>query len=134
MIINKERLPIKAHYFFFMAGMYSNQMQMLNRMQLSVYFVLAMGPILPQLSVFGKQLGISTIVMGSVTGILPILFLIAKPLFGFLVDKFRQKRKIIFISLVVIMGIFYALIHFVEGQEIKNYNLTCSQVQICNVS
>jgi hypothetical protein len=41
--INKELLPVKAHYFFFMA---------------------ALGPILPQINVFGRQLGVSPSVMG----------------------------------------------------------------------
>lgn len=41
--INKQLLPVKAHYFFFMA---------------------ALGPILPQINVFGRQLGISPSAMG----------------------------------------------------------------------
>lgn len=47
-----------------------------------------MGPILPQLTVFGKQLGIGPDVMGLITSILPILYVIAKPIVGFVIDYF----------------------------------------------
>lgn len=47
-----------------------------------------MGPILPQINVFGKELGIGPDVMGLVTSILPILYVVAKPIVGFLIDYF----------------------------------------------
>lgn len=47
-----------------------------------------MGPILPQINVFGKQLGISPDVMGLITSILPILYILAKPAVGYLMDYF----------------------------------------------
>lgn len=47
-----------------------------------------MGPILPQLAVLGKELGIAADVMGYITAILPILYVIAKPAFGLLADYF----------------------------------------------
>lgn len=77
-----------------------------------------MGPILPQLSVYGKEMGISTVVMGTVTGILPITFLIAKPLFGILVDVYRDYRKVIFMSLITIMTLSYALIAFIPVPKV----------------
>ncbi|XP_018565795.1 major facilitator superfamily domain-containing protein 6 [Anoplophora glabripennis] len=95
MKINRKLLPIKAHYFFFMA---------------------AMGPILPQLQVYGKELGISSVVMGSITGVLPIVFLIAKPAFGMLVDVYRNYRKTIFMMLISTMTISYALMNFIPPE------------------
>lgn len=47
-----------------------------------------MGPILPQLSVIGKQIGIPPDVMGYITAVLPVLYVLAKPLVGFLADYF----------------------------------------------
>lgn len=100
----------------------------------------AMGPILPQLSVYGKQLGVSPVVMGTVTGILPIMFLIAKPIFGFLVDKYRTYRKQIFLSLIVAMGLLYSGLYFVpfqnntwhlKGEDCRN---AISEENTCNVS
>lgn len=114
--INKQLLPIKAHFFFFMA---------------------AMGPILPQLSVYGKELGISPVVMGTVTGILPILFLLAKPAFGLLVDVFRHYRKAIFLGLILATSASYAFLYFVPSRFMTKYqfkNTNCSQLDTCNVA
>lgn len=104
--INRNLLPIKAHYFFFMA---------------------AMGPILPQLPVLGKELGVSSVVIGTITGILPIIFLIAKPVFGLIVDVFRKYRKSIFMILIMVMIISFALLDYVPPQpnlniELRNVN------------
>lgn len=50
-----------------------------------------MGPILPQIGVFGKQLGVSPDVMGLITSVLPIMYLLAKPGVGFLIDSFPVR-------------------------------------------
>ncbi|KAK5650024.1 hypothetical protein RI129_001053 [Pyrocoelia pectoralis] len=113
--INKGLLPIKAHFLFFMA---------------------AMGPILPQLSVYGKELGISPVVMGTVTGILPILFLLAKPAFGLLVDVLRHYRKAIFLGLILTTSFFYAFLYFVPSRFISKYHfqqIQCSQLETCKL-
>lgn len=47
-----------------------------------------MGPILPQINVFGKGLGISPDVMGFIMSCLPILYVLAKPAVGFVIDYF----------------------------------------------
>ncbi|KAG4072719.1 hypothetical protein HA402_001831 [Bradysia odoriphaga] len=93
--INKSFLPIKAHYFFFMA---------------------AIGPILPQLPVIGKQLGISADIMGLITSVLPILYILAKPAVGYLMDYFTRIRKVIFIAIILIMTLSYAGFYIVPSQ------------------
>lgn len=50
-----------------------------------------MGPILPQINVLGKQLGISADIMGLITSVLPILYILAKPAVGYLMDYFPVK-------------------------------------------
>ncbi|XP_011058036.1 PREDICTED: major facilitator superfamily domain-containing protein 6-like [Acromyrmex echinatior] len=118
MKINYTQLPIKTHYFFFMA---------------------AMGPILPFLPVYGKQLGVSPLIMGSITAILPILFLIAKPTFGFIVDYFRTKRKLIFIALLAITSSCYILMYFLpalpgpflSGHQFQN--VSCASLPSCDM-
>lgn len=50
-----------------------------------------MGPILPQTNVFGKELGISPDVMGLITSVLPILYVLTKPAVGYLIDYFPVK-------------------------------------------
>ncbi|XP_060523756.1 major facilitator superfamily domain-containing protein 6 [Cylas formicarius] len=124
MKVNRNLIAIKAHYFLFMA---------------------AMGPILPQLSVYGKEMGISTVVMGAVTGILPVAFLVAKPLFGILVDIYRDYRKVIFMTLIFVMTLSFSLIAFipattqlsrsvVSGQLEDFYLDTCKVIESTNAS
>ncbi|CAK9808396.1 Major facilitator superfamily domain-containing protein 6 [Anthophora quadrimaculata] len=116
MKLNYTQLPIKVHYFFFMA---------------------AMGPILPFLPVYGKQLGISALVMGSITAILPILFLIAKPTFGFLVDYFYAWRKSIFITLLATTSSCYIFMYFLPilpGPVLPDHsftNVSCDILPYC---
>uniref|UniRef100_A0A1B0GBJ0 Major facilitator superfamily associated domain-containing protein n=1 Tax=Glossina morsitans morsitans TaxID=37546 RepID=A0A1B0GBJ0_GLOMM len=103
--INKRLLPIKAHFLFFMA---------------------AMGPILPQLSVLGKQIGIAPEVMGYITSVLPIMYVIAKPLFGFVADYFTKLRKLIFIGLIFAMTLAYAAFYFIP--QIHNAPISLDDV------
>ncbi|XP_053966580.1 major facilitator superfamily domain-containing protein 6 [Anastrepha ludens] len=106
--VNKRLLPIKAHFFFFMA---------------------AMGPILPQLSVYGKQLGIPPDIMGYITSVLPIMYVIAKPIVGYIADYFSHFRKFIFSLLIILMTLAYAAFYFVPPsalQAIDDVNATWS--------
>lgn len=104
--INTRLVPIKAHYFFFMAGKIDDEsgQQLIHSLfkaqkirAIIITFVsiplftfrsIAMGPILPQINVFGKDLGVSPDVMGLITSILPILYILAKPAVGYLIDSF----------------------------------------------
>ncbi|XP_041989069.1 major facilitator superfamily domain-containing protein 6 [Aricia agestis] len=81
--IDKGLLPIKIHFFFFFA---------------------ALGPLLPQMNVYGRQLGVSPQAMGLVTAVLPLLWAAAKPIFGYIVDFFPRQRKLVFMLLIVVMS------------------------------
>lgn len=104
-----------------------------------IFLILAMGPILPFLPVYGKQLGISPLIMGSITAILPILFLIAKPAFGFVVDYFRAWRKLIFITLLAVTSGCYILMYFLPilpGPILPDHqfqNISCSSLPSCDM-
>lgn len=110
--INHTLLPVKAHFFFFMA---------------------AMGPILPFLPVFGKQLGLSEVALGLITSVLPILFLLAKPVFGFILDYFQSQRKTVFITLVATTSVFFTLLYLVPAPDTAPFHkeLTCDALQLC---
>lgn len=113
--VNQRLLPVKAHYFFFMASM---------------------GPILPFTVVFGKQLGISEIVMGTITAVMPLLFLVAKPAFGYLADYFQRQRKLLFMTLISIMCAAHVLLYFVPPSKIPSLtiqNLTCDDIISCGM-
>ncbi|XP_050359474.1 major facilitator superfamily domain-containing protein 6 [Nymphalis io] len=94
--IDKGLLPIKIHFFFFFA---------------------ALGPLLPQMNVFGRQLGVSPAVMGLVTAVLPLLWAVAKPLFGYVVDFWPSKRKLVFIFLIIVMTGSYCGLWFLPMPE-----------------
>ncbi|XP_050559509.1 major facilitator superfamily domain-containing protein 6 [Spodoptera frugiperda] len=96
--IDRGLLPIKAHFFFFFA---------------------ALGPILPQINVFGRQLGVSPSVMGMVTAVLPLLWAAAKPLFGYIVDFWPARRKLVFMLLITIMTGSYCCLWFLPMPEPK---------------
>lgn len=61
-----------------------------------------MGPILPQLSVYGKQLGVSPDVMGYITSVLPIIYVIAKPIVGYVADYFSVILNDIHLQALII--------------------------------
>lgn len=117
MKINYKQLPIKAHYFCFMA---------------------AMGPILPFMSVYGKKIGVSSIVMGSITSLLPILYLLAKPIFGFIVDYFQEFRKSIFMILLSITSTSFILLYVLPSLPGPHFlgtqfeNISIGEIDFCN--
>ncbi|KAL0852793.1 hypothetical protein ABMA27_012600 [Loxostege sticticalis] len=94
--IDRGLLPIKAHFFFFFA---------------------ALGPLLPQMNVFGRQLGVSPAAMGVVTAVLPLLWAAAKPLFGYVVDYWPAHRKLVFMLLITIMTGSYCCLWFLPMPE-----------------
>ena len=78
---------------------------------------------MPYLTVYGKELGISEVIMGSITAVVPITFLLAKPVFGFIADYFYEKRKLIFIILIISMSVFYLGLYFIPPVNIElEYN------------
>ncbi|XP_052754961.1 major facilitator superfamily domain-containing protein 6 isoform X1 [Galleria mellonella] len=94
--IDKGLVPIKVHFFFFFA---------------------ALGPLLPQINVFGRQLGVSPGVMGMVTAVLPLLWAAAKPLFGYVVDFWPAHRKLVFMLLITVMTGSYCCLWFLPMPE-----------------
>ncbi|XP_073963822.1 major facilitator superfamily domain-containing protein 6 [Choristoneura fumiferana] len=94
--VDKSLVPIKAHFFFFFA---------------------ALGPLLPQMNVFGRQLGVSPAAMGLVTSVLPLLWAAAKPLFGYVVDFWPSHRKLVFMLLITTMTGSYCSLWFLPMPE-----------------
>ncbi|XP_026666852.1 major facilitator superfamily domain-containing protein 6 [Ceratina calcarata] len=111
--VNKELLPIKAHYFLFNA---------------------ATGPIVPFLPTIAKQLGFSGFLVGTIYMILPISGLLAKPLFGALADKFRI-HKLLFLIFQVVVAISLFSIYFIPEIRRENVALICNgdaSLEICS--
>ncbi|XP_077266793.1 major facilitator superfamily domain-containing protein 6-like [Temnothorax americanus] len=93
MKINYRHLCIKAHYFFFMASG---------------------GVSVPYIPVYGKQIGVSPLVIGTIGTFFSILHLITKPVCGFIID-YSQWRKFIFIALNALSSCSYVSIFFLPS-------------------
>ncbi|XP_011688857.1 PREDICTED: major facilitator superfamily domain-containing protein 6-like [Wasmannia auropunctata] len=119
MKINYTLLSLKAHYFFFMGGM---------------------GSIFPFIPVYGKQLGISPIIMGSITTVLPILYMITQPIFGLIMDYFQTKKRLIFMAVLVVANSSYILLYFLPslpGPILPDHqfqNVSCAFLPFCDIN
>uniref|UniRef100_A0A1B0GG72 Major facilitator superfamily associated domain-containing protein n=1 Tax=Glossina morsitans morsitans TaxID=37546 RepID=A0A1B0GG72_GLOMM len=106
--INKDLLPIKAHYFLFNAGT---------------------APVVPFMPTLAKQLGYSSIVVGTMYTILAVIGMLTKPLVGFLSDRILiacfiafsisryQRHRMLFISCEILTGLAFFLITFTPGVQ-----------------
>ncbi|XP_071581474.1 major facilitator superfamily domain-containing protein 6-like [Temnothorax nylanderi] len=118
MKIKYTHLSLKAHYFFFMANI---------------------GAIFPFLPVYGKQLGVSPLVMATITITCPILYIIVKPIVGFLLDYFYTKKKLIFMIILVISSGSYIMLYFLPSLEEpivlddQFQNVSCASLPSCDV-
>ncbi|KAK3921168.1 Major facilitator superfamily domain-containing protein 6 [Frankliniella fusca] len=84
--VNRNLLPMKAHYFLFNAGS---------------------APIVPFLPVYARQLGFSSFVVGTVYAVLPIFGMLSKPLFGAVADHFKQQKSLfLFFQLISAVALF----------------------------
>ncbi|XP_068142157.1 LOW QUALITY PROTEIN: major facilitator superfamily domain-containing protein 6 [Drosophila tropicalis] len=95
MAIDKELLPMKAHYFLFNAGT---------------------APVVPFMPTLALQLGYSSVVVGTMYMILPIIGMLAKPLFGYIADRFHRHRCL-FLSGQILTGVAFFMIMFVPAVE-----------------
>uniref|UniRef100_A0A0A1XKW3 Major facilitator superfamily domain-containing protein 6 n=1 Tax=Zeugodacus cucurbitae TaxID=28588 RepID=A0A0A1XKW3_ZEUCU len=103
--IDKELLPMKAHYFFFNAGT---------------------APVMPFMPTLARQLGFSTVVIGTMYTILPIVGMLAKPLFGFIADRYQRHRTLFLIG-EVLTAIAFFLIQFTPAipQALPTVEFNC---------
>ncbi|XP_011058182.1 PREDICTED: major facilitator superfamily domain-containing protein 6-like [Acromyrmex echinatior] len=72
----------------------------------------ATGAISRYLPVYGKQLGISPLIMGSIIAIVPIASFIGKLILGYTADYYLEWRKAIFMALFAMTGASYFLMYF----------------------
>ncbi|CAH1777765.1 unnamed protein product [Owenia fusiformis] len=109
--INKRLLPVKAFYFCCLA---------------------AVGTLLPFISIYMKQLGLTASETAVIYGLMPFIGFFVRPVIGILADKFRQ-HKLCLILCCLFCGAFFALILAVpsKGKQTPSdnsnnkVNLTC---------
>ncbi|XP_023160958.2 major facilitator superfamily domain-containing protein 6 isoform X2 [Drosophila hydei] len=93
--IDKDLLPMKAHYFLFNAGT---------------------APVVPFMPPLAKQLGYSDVVVGTIYMILPIVGLLAKPLFGYIADRY-QRHRFLFLAGQLLTAVAFFMVMFVPAVE-----------------
>uniref|UniRef100_A0A182QGQ2 Major facilitator superfamily associated domain-containing protein n=1 Tax=Anopheles farauti TaxID=69004 RepID=A0A182QGQ2_9DIPT len=91
--INKKLLPMKAHYFLFNAGT---------------------APVVPFMPTLVRQLGFSTVIVGTIYTVLPIVGMLVKPLFGIIADRF-QRQKLLFLIFQILTAVPFFLIMFIPA-------------------
>lgn len=110
--VDVKMLPMKVHYFLFMGGV---------------------APMTSFLPTIAKQLGYSTIVVGTIYSILPILSLITKPIIGAIVDQFRVK-KLMFLAFILLSGLTAFSLMFVPAIPLDTtVELNCNSATYLNV-
>lgn len=95
--INKKFWPMKAHFFLWNAGT---------------------APVVPFMSVYARQLGFSSSIVGIIYTVLPICGMIAKPLFGGISDRFRCRRAI-FLAFQLATAVAFLGINYVPEVEVQ---------------
>ncbi|XP_017840545.2 major facilitator superfamily domain-containing protein 6-A isoform X2 [Drosophila busckii] len=93
--IDKDLVPMKAHYFLFNGGT---------------------APVVPFMPQLARQLGYSSVVVGTMYMILPIIGMLAKPLFGYIADRFNRHR-FLFLAGQLITAVAFFLIMFVPAVD-----------------
>lgn len=91
--VDKELLPMKAHYFLFNAGT---------------------APVVPFMPTLARQLGFSSVIVGTMYTVLPIVGMLAKPFFGFIADRY-QKHRFLFLMAQLLTAIAFFCIMFIPA-------------------
>ncbi|KAJ9601319.1 hypothetical protein L9F63_000541, partial [Diploptera punctata] len=86
-----DLLPLKGQYFLWNAGT---------------------APIVPFMPVYARQLGFSSVIVGTIYTVLPISGMLAKPLFGAVADHF-QLQKMLFLAFQILTAISFFVIQFI---------------------
>ncbi|CAO1428232.1 unnamed protein product [Diamesa hyperborea] len=86
--VNEKLLPMKGHYFLFNA---------------------ATSPVVPFMPTLARQLGYSTVIVGVIYTVLPVVGMIAKPLFGMIADKFQRQKFLFLLFQLLVMVAFFGI-------------------------
>ena len=91
-------------------------------------------PIVPFLSTYAKQLGFSSIIVGTIYLVLPIFGLLAKPIFGAIADRFH-KQKLLFILFQILTAASFFVIQFIpEIPTVRNVQVDCYDETVFRVA
>lgn len=102
---------------------------------LFICFLLGQSPVVPFIPTYAKQLGFSSVVVGFIYTLLPIMGMIAKPTMGAVADRFKCQ-KLLFQSSIIVTIVMFFLIMFIPAiPSESNVEVHCHQesvVKICS--
>ncbi|XP_067661521.1 major facilitator superfamily domain-containing protein 6-like [Haliotis asinina] len=108
--VNKRLLPVKGYYFFFLA---------------------AIGDLLPFISIYMKQLGLSSGETGIIYGVMPFIAFFIRPLIGAMADRLRRHTLVLMV-LTLLTGILYMMLlivpakpHYEDAVPVR-FNIHCN--------
>ncbi|XP_046683291.1 major facilitator superfamily domain-containing protein 6 isoform X1 [Homalodisca vitripennis] len=105
--INLNLLPMKGHYFLFNAGT---------------------SPIVPFMPTLARQLGFSSVVVGSLYTALPIMGMLVKPTMGALADRYKCQKALFLAFILLTIASFFPL-QFVPGLPVESAaDFHCHQI------
>lgn len=116
---------MKAHYFLWNAG---NSSKLSNiKHSLCNPFVLYSGtaPVTPFLTVYAKQLGFSSFIVGIIYTILPICGMIARPMFGAVADRYKCQKRIFLMNQLLTAVMFLAILYIPETTTVSRAHFAC---------
>jgi MFS family permease len=86
-------------------------------------------PVVPFLPIYARQLGLSSIVVGTIYTVLPITGMLAKPLFGAIADRYKLQ-KMLFLAFQIVTAVSFFLIQFIP--EIRAGSTSSAATLDCN--
>lgn len=101
-----------------------------------ISYVPGTAPIVPFLPVYAKQLGFSSVLVGLIYSVLPLMGMLAKPLMGAIADKFHCHKGLFVSFIIVSIVSFFSMMYIppIGTRELK-LDIQCdslSEVKICN--
>lgn len=110
--INPDLLPVKGQYFLFNA---------------------ATAPLVPFLPTYAKQLGFSSVIVGTIYMVLPVAGMLAKPLFGAVADRFRLQKTLFLVFQMVTLATFFVIQFVPEIPTQSAVQLDCGAESIMRI-
>lgn len=83
-------------------------------------FIGGLGCVLPFLSIYFKQLGLSPQEIGIISGLRPIVGFLSGPLWGSIADRYNIRRVMLLFSVLAWVGVYVALAFVPPPEELDN--------------
>ncbi|KAL1445887.1 hypothetical protein WDU94_003558, partial [Cyamophila willieti] len=84
-------------------------------------------PIVPFVPTLAKQLGFSTVTVGTIFFTLPFFGLLAKPFFGAISDRFKVQKPLFLAFILLTASTFYCILYIPNVQSESLVKLECGE-------